>query len=78
MLRLGAETYALFSALLEGLFASVHLVSFAKQNAGCLEALADSKDAEEWKNSKTNTVHKSSLVWSIVFQLYPWNCTKAT
>lgn len=47
MLRLGAETYALFSALLEGLFASVHLVSFAKQNAGCLEALADSKDAEE-------------------------------
>lgn len=46
-------------------------ISFAKQNASYHEALAGGRDTEEWRSSKTSTVHKSNLVRSVGFQISP-------
>lgn len=42
-----------------------------KQNASYHEALAGGRDTEEWRSSKTSTVHKSNLVRSAGFQISP-------
>lgn len=42
-----------------------------------MPVIASDKDDEERKNSKTNVVYKSNLVWYFVFQICLWNCTKA-